>query len=240
MLAEAHDIAQDSELDRGANSVAPGTERTCAVSRELKPVAELIRFVVGPAGEAVPDIKRKLPGRGIWITSTRAALDEAIKRNVFARGFKREVRVAKDLAAQTELLLESAALDALAMARKAGSVVGGFAKIEATIDCDNVLALIHASDAAANGKRKLDAALHRSTNKKPREITMIDAFIGAQLDLALNRPNVVHAALLAGPGSETFLARVLRLERFRNSPDAVSAHALTDGAQRQNLGQSSE
>ena len=65
MLAEAHDIAQDNELDRGANSVAAGTERTCAVSRELKPVAELIRFVVGPAGEAVPEIKRKLPGRGI-------------------------------------------------------------------------------------------------------------------------------------------------------------------------------
>src|SRR5476649_2051750 len=240
MLAEAHDIAQDSELDRGANSVAPGTERTCAVSRELKPVAELIRFVVGPAGEAVPDIKRKLPGRGIWITSTRAALDEAIKRNVFARGFKREVRLAKDLAAQTERLMESAALDALAMAGKAGCVVGGFAKVEAALDRENVLALIHAADAAADGKRKLDAALHRENSDKQHEIAVIGAFTGAQLDLALNRSNVVHAALLAGSGAATFLARVLRLQRFRNSPDAVSAHAPTDGAQEQNLGQSSE
>jgi len=163
MLAEAHDIAQDNELDRGANSVAAGTERTCAVSRELKPVAELIRFVVGPAGEAVPDIKRKLPGRGIWITSTRAALDEAIKRNVFSRGFKRDVRLAKDLAAQTERLLVSAALDALAIAGKAGCVVGGFAKVEAAIDRDNVLALIHASDAAADDKyrcRALGVGVH--------------------------------------------------------------------------------
>lgn len=240
MLAEAHDIAQSDELDRGAISVAPGTERACAVSRELKPVAEMIRFVVGPAGEAVPDIKRKLPGRGIWITATRAALEEAIKRNIFARGFKRDVRVAKDLAAQTERLLESAALDALAMAGKAGSVIGGFAKVEAALDRDNMLALVHASDAASDGKRKLDATLRRNNSEKTREIAVIGAFTGAQLDLALNRPNVVHAALLAGPGATTFLARVHRLERFRNSPDAVSAQAPTDGAHEQNLGQSSE
>jgi predicted RNA-binding protein YlxR (DUF448 family) len=231
MLATAQNSERDSELDRGATSVAAGTERSCALTRDLKPVSAMIRFVVGPTGDAVPDIKRKLPGRGIWITSTRIAIEEAIKRNVFARGFKRDVRVAKDLAAQTERLLESAALDALAMAGKAGGVVGGFAKVEAAIDRDNVLALIHATEAAADGKRKLDTALHRNRGEKAREIAVIDAFAGSQLDLALNRPNVVHAALLAGPGSETFLARVLRLERFRNSPDAVSANAPTDGAQ---------
>ena len=81
----------------------------------------MIRFVVGPAGEAVPDVKRKLPGRGIWITASRAAIEEAVKRNVFARGFKRDVRVAGDLAAQVERLLERAALDALAIAAKAGA-----------------------------------------------------------------------------------------------------------------------
>jgi len=232
MLATAQNIEQDSELDRGAISVVPGTTRTCALTRSLLPVSEMIRFVVGPAGEAVPDVKRKLPGRGIWITSTRIAIEEAVKRNVFARGFKRDVRVARGIAAEAERLLEAAALDALAMAGKAGLVVGGFSKVEAAVGRDDVLALIHASDAAADGKRKLDAALHRSRSEKPREIAVIDAFTGTQLDLALNRPNVVHAALLAGPGSETFLARVVRLERFRtgNLPDAVSANAPTNGA----------
>jgi predicted RNA-binding protein YlxR (DUF448 family) len=240
MLATAHIDEQESELDRGAISVAQGTERSCALTRKLKPVSAMIRFVVGPAGEAVPDIKRKLPGRGIWITATRTALEEAIKRNVFARGFKRDVRLAKDLAAQIERLMETAALDALAMAGKAGCVVGGFAKVEAALDHDNVLALIHAADAAANGKRKLDAALHRENSNKSHEIVVIGAFTGVQLDLALNRSNVVHAALLAGSGAETFLTRVLRLERFRNSPDAVSAMAPTDGAQGQKLGRSLE
>jgi hypothetical protein len=126
----------------------------------------------------------------------------------------------------------SAALDALAIAGKAGAVVSGFAKVEAAFGRDKVLALIHAADAANDGKRKLAAALHRNSAGESGGIVIIEAFTGAQLDLALSRPNVVHAALLAGSGSETFLARVARLTRFRTgfSPDAVSAHAPTDGA----------
>ena len=225
-------IVQESELDRGATSVAPGTQRTCALSRELKPVDQMIRFVLGPAGEVVPDVKRKLPGRGLWITATRAALETAVKRNVFGRGFRRTVKTGPDLAASTEQLLERSALDALAMAGKAGALVTGFAKVEAALARSDILALIHAGDGAADGRRKLDGALHRSNEDRTREIAVIDAFSGEQLDLALNRPNVVHAALLAGPGSETFLARVTRLMRFRTgqSPEAVSAHVPNDGA----------
>ena len=225
-------IAQDGELDRGATSVAAATERTCALTREVRPISDLVRFVVGPAGEVVPDVKRKLPGRGIWVTATRAAISDATERNVFTRGFRREVHVPRDLAAQTERLLERAALDALAIAGKAGAIVGGFSKVEAALGRRDVLALIHAGDAADDGKRKLAATLHRNTGGKPGEITVIDTFTGIQLDLALGRPNVVHAALLAGPGSGTFLARVARLTRFRTgfSTDAVSAHAPTEGA----------
>src|SRR6202158_3058524 len=189
MLATAQNGDQNSELDRGANSVAPGMERHCALSRTWKPVDEMIRFVIGPGDETVPDIKRKLPGRGIWITATRAALDDAIKRNVFARTFKRNVRGAADLSATTERLLERSALDALAIAGKAGEVVGGFAKVEAAIGRDDVLALIHAADAAADGKRKLIAALQRKTPEKSREIAIVEGLTGAKLDLALNRPN---------------------------------------------------
>ena len=229
-------MVQDDDLDRGAAHVAPGTERTCALTRTLKPVDDMIRFVVGPAGEPVPDLKRKLPGRGIWITATREALVEAVKANVFARGFRRNVRPAPDLPEATERLLQQTALDALAIAGKAGQVVGGFAKVEAAIGRADLKALIHAADAAEDGKRKLNAALARKSPEKPEEIAIVTGLTGAQLDLALNRPNVVHAALLAGPVSETFLARAKRLERFRTgqSPDLVSAHAPTDGARGQN------
>lgn len=211
-------IAQDSELDRGTTSVAPGAERCCALTRRVMPVSEMVRFVVGPDGAVVPDIKRKLPGRGLWITGSRAAVSEAVNRNVFARGFKRQgvqVRAAPELAGETERLLERAALDALAIAGKAGRVVTGAAKVAEALEGDEVLGLIHAADAAEDGRRKLDAALRRKTAEKSQETVIVETFSGKQLDLALNRPNVVHAALLAGPGSETFLARVRRLVRFR-------------------------
>ena len=212
--------AQESELDRGTTSVAAGTERTCALTRRVMPVTEMVRFVVGPAGEVVPDVKRKLPGRGLWVTGTRASIAEAVKRNVFQRGFKRDLKVTPVLADDTERLLERSALDALVIAAKGGQVVAGAAKVEAAIGQKGpkqtrLQAVIHASDAAGDGKRKLAAAMQRNSEETPREIAIIETFTGGQLDLALNRPNVVHAALLAGPGSETFLARVKRLERFR-------------------------
>jgi hypothetical protein len=214
MLAMAQGV-QDSELDRGTTSVAPGTERSCALTRQVMPVSEMVRFVVGPDGAVVPDVKRKLPGRGLWIAGTRAAVSEAVKRNVVTRGFKRQVRTAPELAAETEQLLERSALDALAIAGKARQVIAGASKVAEALERDDVLALIHAADAAEDGRRKLDAALHRTTREPPRETVIVETFSGSQLDLALNRPNVVHAALLAGPGSETFLARLRRLERFR-------------------------
>jgi predicted RNA-binding protein YlxR (DUF448 family) len=98
-------IAQDQELDLGANRIAPGMQRHCALTRRLKPVDDMIRFVVGPGGHTVPDVKRKLPGRGIWVTGTRAAIDRAIKEKVFPRAFKQNVRVSADLAVTTETML---------------------------------------------------------------------------------------------------------------------------------------
>jgi predicted RNA-binding protein YlxR (DUF448 family) len=225
LIAEAQ--VQERELDGGPSKAAPGSERACALTREVKPVDRLIRFVLGPSGEVVPDVKRKLPGRGLWVTGTRAAVEQAVRRNVFARGFRRDVRVARDLADRSEDLLARAALDALAIAGKAGLVVTGFSKVEAALKNDEVLALIHAAEAAADGRRKLDLRRHDGGT---RPLTVIDVFSGPRLDLALNRPNVVHAALLAGPGSETFLARAARLVRFRTttSPDAVHADAPTE------------
>jgi predicted RNA-binding protein YlxR (DUF448 family) len=210
------DRTQDDARDAGPRKIAPGSERFCVATGEVKPVEEMIRFVVGPNGEAVPDLKRRLPGRGIWITATRDALKTAIARKAFARGFKRDVRVSGDLLATTERLLEQAALDALAITHKAGKVAIGFAKAEAALAHDRVAALVHASQAAADGRRKLATALRR--REDGGQVPEIEAFTSMQLDLALGRSNVIHAALLAGPESDTFLARTARLDRFRAGP----------------------
>jgi predicted RNA-binding protein YlxR (DUF448 family) len=212
MLARA-----DIETDNGPREGRRGTERLCALTREVKPIDELIRFVAAPDGAIVPDLKRRLPGRGVWITATRAALDEAVKRNVFARSLKREVRAASGLGAQVERQLESAALDALGIAHKAGRLAIGFGRTETALAAvPPVAAILSASDASPDGVRKIAAAAaRRKTDENPGEIPVISAFTSAQLDLALGRSNVVHAALLAGPASNGFLARCQSLERFR-------------------------
>jgi uncharacterized protein len=210
MIAEAQEIERASELDGGPRMRE--RERMCAATRTVRPVSDLIRFVVGPQGEAVPDVKGKLPGRGIWITGTRDALGEAIKRKAFTRSYKREVRLPLDFIARTEQLLEQAVLDALAVAGKAGLVAAGFVKAEKALESEDVVAILHAAEASSEGTRKLDGVCRRRQGGPP---VVIGFLTSAQLDLALNRPNVIHAALLAGPGSETFLARCRRLERFR-------------------------
>jgi predicted RNA-binding protein YlxR (DUF448 family) len=209
MLAEP----QDDALDAGPRKAA-GTERLCAATGVVKPVDDMIRFVMSPDGAAVPDLKRRLPGRGVWITATRKALHRAVARKAFARSFKREVRVAPDFVQSTERLLERAALETLAMAHKARRVATGFSKVEAALKAGSTIGLLHASDAAADGVRKLAAARRRNAANGPA-IALFDGFSSAQLDLALGRPNVIHAALLAGPESRAFLARLARLERFR-------------------------
>ncbi len=203
----------DAVLDAGPRR-APGSERLCIVTREVKPVTEMIRFVIGPDQHVVPDLRRRLPGRGVWVTATRAAVAEAVKRRAFARGFKADVGVAPDLADEVERLLERSALDALSIVRKAGRAALGFAQVERALASEPVVALLHAADAGREGVRKLAAARSR-LGEKAEDVPVMDQFTAAQLDLAFGRPNVVHAALLAGSASDGFLARYRNLERFR-------------------------
>jgi len=219
----------DLDLDNGPRTDKSATMRMCAVTRQVRPIDELIRFVVSPSGEVVADLKRKLPGRGLWVSASRRAVAEAARRNQFSKGFKRDLRVTATLAADTETLLVRSAIDALAMAAKAGQVVSGFSKVEGALEQrqapTQVRALIHASDGAADGIRKLDALVRQKAgiNDESREFSIITALTSEQLDLALGRSNVIHAALLAGPASKTFLSRSQILVRYRMADDDKTA-----------------
>jgi predicted RNA-binding protein YlxR (DUF448 family) len=219
----------DPDLDNGPRTDRSATVRMCAVTRQVRPIDELIRFVVSPSGEVVADLKRKLPGRGLWISASRQAVAEAARRNQFSKGFRRDVRVAPTLPADTESLLVRGVIDALAMAAKAGQVISGFSKVEGALEQrqaqNSVKALIHAADGAADGIRKLDALVRQNTanNGESREIPVVTALTSEQLDLALGRSNVVHAALLAGPASKTFLSRSHVLVRYRMADDGKTA-----------------
>ena len=221
----------DPDLDNGPRTEKSATVRMCAVSRKVRPIDELIRFVVSPSGEVVPDLKRKLPGRGLWVSASHRAVAEAVRRNHFSRGFKRDVRAAATLADDTEALLVHSTIDALAIAAKAGQVVSGFGKVEAVLAEPRpqaaVEALIHACDEANDGIRKLDALARQNPGNigKSGGFPIVTALTSAQLDLALGRSNVIHAALLAGPASRTFLSRSQTLVRYRMADDDKTAGA---------------
>jgi hypothetical protein len=231
----------DPDLDNGPRTDKSATMRMCAVTRQIRPIDELIRFVVSPQSEVIPDLKRKLPGRGLWISASHQVIAEAIRRNQFGKGFKRDVRVAPTLAADTEALLVRGAIEALAITAKAGQVISGFAKVEDALRQGqaknsgsgsakgpinaSVQALIHASDGAADGIRKLDAIVRQNAanDDESHQFPIVTALTSEQLDLALGRSNVIHAALLAGPASRTFLSRSQILVRYRMADDDKTA-----------------
>jgi len=185
----------------------------CALTRAVKPEAELIRFVAAPDGSVVPDIKAKLPGRGVWIGLDRGSVAQAARRNVFARSLKAPVRAAPDLADQLAALLRDAALGRLGLSRRAGGLVTGFMKVEATLACAQIAALLLAADAAEDGARKMAQAVHRNfPNGAP--FPALRLFSSAELGLATGLPNVIHAAVLQGPAGKSFVEAALRLQRY--------------------------
>ncbi len=198
----------------GGEEVEAENPRLCAVTREHKPRDELIRFVADPAGRVVPDVKGRLPGRGVWISARRSIVEAARRNGAFPRSLKRQVTVADDLADLVERLLEKAALDRLALANKAGEVLMGFDKIWKALGSANaVLCLIHASEAAADGTRKLDGRM--AARAEGGQAHRLLLFASSELSLALGRSNVIHAALKPGGASRKFVEDALRLERFR-------------------------
>ena len=207
-------LAEHAVTVHEAHTAAAPRERLCIATREVRPVGELMRFVVGPDGSVVPDLKRRLPGRGVWITARRHLVEEAVRRRMFGRGFKADVKVSAELADELDGLLERSALNALSIAHKAGLVILGFGKVETAVATAHLVALIRARDAGEESGRRLAAALRRRADYGA-EGKIVQAFPSAQLDLALGRLNVVHAALLAGRASETFLVRWRFLEYFR-------------------------
>ncbi len=216
------------ELDRDED----GPERTCIVTRRKASPDEMLRFVAGPDALVVPDIRRRLPGRGVWVTTSQVLVAEAVKRGAFARGLKTKVRVETDLPQSVGDLLAVDALQSLAMANKAGAVVSGFFKVEAALVAGPVAVVLHAAEAADDGVRKLEAARRRRLRQDPGPIAVeedeapMKVFSSQQLDLALGRTNVIHAALAAGSAGHAFLVRCRRLVQYRSAPvSAINARA---------------
>jgi predicted RNA-binding protein YlxR (DUF448 family) len=171
----------------------------------------LIRFVAGPDGTVVPDLGRKLPGRGLWVAAERAAVNAAVKKGLFARAAKAKLAAPAALADQVETLLTARLLAGLGLARKAGDLVLGFEKVMTAVSGGRVAIMIEASDGAADGRRKLAAVAARQS---PPPL-LVGLFASSDLGLALGEENVIHSAFLAGRGADRWTSDVRRLAGFR-------------------------
>ena len=229
MTAETASASSDASHPAAAafTLAAAARQRRDIVSGETMDEGRLIRFVAGPDGAVVPDLGRKLPGRGLWVAADRAAVDLAARKGLFSRAAKRTLAAPADLSAQVESLLVRRLLAGLGLARKAGQLVLGFEKVKSALVSGRMAFLIEASDGADDGRRKLLANL-RHLASPPR---LIGLFTADELSLALGGENVIHSAFLVGRGAERWAVDVERLVGFRPLfPDSWGLGSRDPGA----------
>ena len=196
---------------------AEGPERRCIATGIVRPKAELIRFVVGPDGEVVPDLAERLPGRGLWVSAEREALLRAHAKGLFAKAARRTVRAPDDLVDRVEALLHKSCIDLIGMARRAGQAVAGYEKVHAWLAEGRAAVLLAASDGAADGRAKL-AALAAAVRPTP---TLLEIFSADTLGMAFARDRMVHAAVARGGLAERLVAEAARLDGIRGRADRV-------------------
>ena len=191
----------------GREKLRDEPERKCIATGEVSPKSGLIRFVVGPDSSVVPDVAAKLPGRGIYVASTRAALDRAGGKGLFARAARQPVKVPEGLADLVETLLAKRVVELLSMARKAGDAVTGYEKVKEWLAGGRAVALIQASDGSERGKTKLRAP--------EGENSLISCLAAGEIGLAFGRERAIHAALGAGGLTTRVVEEAARLAGLR-------------------------
>jgi predicted RNA-binding protein YlxR (DUF448 family)/ribosomal protein L30E len=203
---------QREDRDGGSGSRGGSRERRCIVTGEVLPEARLLRFVLSPDGQAVPDVEAKLPGRGLWVSADRTIIAQAVAKRLFARAAKAPATADVGLPERAESRLVERILAHLGLARRAGELVLGFDQVEKALRGANPPVLIvEASEAAPDGRRKLQAA----ATARGHVPFVIGALTNAELSLALGRENVVHAALNPGRIAERLIFEAARLSGFR-------------------------
>ncbi|WP_339086586.1 RNA-binding protein [Hyphomicrobium sp. ghe19] len=213
--------------DRTEQGSVPGSERLCAVTRQALDPENLIRFALSPDGIIVPDLDRRLPGRGVWVGCERGLIEKAVSTHAFSKSLKMKAEAPVDLAERVDDLIVKRVAGMLSLANKAGNVIAGFEKIYAALEKKPVRAILHGSDAALDGRSKIDRKYKAIQASRGAPAAIVDVLTIAQMSLAIGRGSVVHAALTPGGLSDRFLEEAERLLRYRSS--AIEATPVAAG-----------
>jgi predicted RNA-binding protein YlxR (DUF448 family) len=185
----------------------------------VKAEAELIRLAIAPDGALLPDVSAKLPGRGIWVSADRAAVERALKKGLFNRTAGMAVDAPSDLAARIEAALEARALSLLGLARRAGELAVGFDAARLALKAGRPAWRIEAADGAADGRGKLDRLAKAAWGAVP----VAGCFGADALGSALGRSGVVHAVLAPGAQARGLGETLVKLSGFREIDPAGTA-----------------
>jgi uncharacterized protein len=177
------------------------------VTGEVSDRSCLLRFVVAPSGELVPDIAARLPGRGLWLTPRRDIVERAVVKRVFVRAARRPIVVPAGLADRVEALLVQRCIDAVGLARRAGLAVAGFERVSHAARAGKAGLLLAAVDGAASARRKIRALA--------RDLPLVCALTAAEIGTAFDREHVVNASLGAGPLCGRLVADAEKIVGFR-------------------------
>lgn len=183
--------------------------RKCIVCGEVKEKEQLLRFTLTPDNQIIPDFKKKLPGKGIYVSVSKAALQKAVEKNLFAKAVKKNVKVSADLVQTIENMLKKKGLESICLAKKAGDLITGFEKVSEKIKHGKIAFLIEAVDAGADGHQKMVAVA--------KDLDVFALYSVEELDKALDRVNTVHAALLKGDMASLVHTDLVRLQSFLNA-----------------------
>ncbi len=190
-----------------------GPLRKCIATGEVHPKYGLIRFVIGPENQVVPDILGKLPGRGIYVSADRAALNKAVAKGLFAKAARGPVRVPDELVDEVERQLARRVVDLISLQRKAGKAVAGYEKVKSWLQMEQAAVLIQAVDGSGRGKSKLSTPHHGS---------YIGWLTADELGLAFGRQTVIHGALASGGLTQRVVEEAQRLKGVRVKEDGDS------------------
>jgi predicted RNA-binding protein YlxR (DUF448 family) len=213
-------MAADVDVAAEDEALASPSLRRCIVTRQALEKPALFRFVVDPDGRVAPDLKERLPGRGLWVTANRAVLDQAVAKNAFAKAARLQVKVDRDLAGRVAALARREVAELLGLARKSGQLVAGFEKVEAALRAGKVRVLVAASDGAADGRGKL-ARIAGSG------VEICAPLTAAELAQALGREHAVHAAIKAGGLAEKTIIASRRFAALEEGPGTGAREQAT-------------
>lgn len=212
--ADAEENAFITPDEGGSLPVAlAASQRRCLVTGESQEKDTLIRFVLNPDNIVVPDVAARLPGRGLWLSATRAALEQAIQKNLFSRAAKTQAKIEPDLLLLTERLLARRCLDFLGLCKSAGQIVAGHAQVEPALKAGQLAYVLIAADAGGDGPKKLERA---------RQIVGFDR---ETLGKALGRDHIVYIGLKPHSLSEKLVTELNRWQGVR-SPVSMTAQTI--------------